>query len=245
MNIKPFNNNYKIMSLVYMLLGIVTCVYVSKLDEVAAKIFMIRYSLFLLVFVVVYRTYLLFDREYNMIAYGKNRSDFFNELLLFPCNVCCFFCFLGIYFNLRILQSFTFYVSFAATTAFLFPSKGCDEGSFYKPRIFCFYTTHYMILFSAFLLVISGIFVPTFKDALITIIFYEAISFILYWFNLFLRKTKLNPVANYFFNVEPDGNPVLEIFYKIVPIGYVYTFLPSLVFLLIFEIITLITHLFI
>lgn len=243
MFIKPFNKNYKVMTLVYLLLGVVTCLYVSKLDDFNSVKFLFRYSLFLLVYVLIYRTYLLFDKAYNTIVYNKPRSDFFNELLLFPCNICCFVFFLGLFLKSRVLINYTFYVSFAAIAALFFPSRGCDEGYFYEPRIWCFYTTHYLLIFSPILLILSDLYIPTYKDALIAILFYELISFVVFFINIFLRKTGLNPKANYFFNMCADGNPVLEIFYKIIPIPYLCTFIPALVFLGIFELITFITRL--
>ena len=47
--------------------------------------------------------------------------------------------------------------------------------------------------------------------------------------NMFLRWTELHPKANYFFSVETEGNAVLEFFYRLIPVSFLYVLLCLLI----------------
>ena len=59
------------------------------------------------------------------------------------------------------------------------------------------------------------------------------ISLVVFIINIILRKTCLGLKANYFFSVETEGNPVLEIFHGWIPVPYLFL-MPALVILAIF-----------
>ena len=48
------------------------------------------------------------------------------------------------------------------------------------------------------------------------------IAFAVFLVNLLLRTSGLHPKANYFFTMETEGNPLLEIFHRWVPLPYLY-----------------------
>ena len=56
-------------------------------------------------------------------------------------------------------------------------------------------------------------------------------SLAVFGFNMLLRTTGLHPKANYFFSVETEGNPVLDLFYSRIPYPWLYE-LPSILILL-------------
>ena len=59
------------------------------------------------------------------------------------------------------------------------------------------------------------------------------IALLVFGINLLLRITGLHPNANYFFSVETEGNPLLELFYRFIPFPFLYL-LPSIVILAVY-----------
>ena len=59
------------------------------------------------------------------------------------------------------------------------------------------------------------------------------IALLIFGFDMLLRVTGLHPKANYFFSVETEGNPLLELFYRWIPIPFLYL-LPSLAILAVY-----------
>jgi len=53
---------------------------------------------------------------------------------------------------------------------------------------------------------------------------------VIFGFDMLLRATGLHPQANYFFAVETEGNPLLELFYSWLPWPFLFL-LPSIVLL--------------
>ena len=49
--------------------------------------------------------------------------------------------------------------------------------------------------------------------------------------NILLRTTGLHPKANYFYSVETEGNALLDIFYRLIPVPFLYL-LPSILILM-------------
>jgi len=112
----------------------------------------------------------------------------------------------------------------------MMPSAGFSGYSIFLPRMLGYYGTHFMIVIEGLALVTFGLFKPRLSDlprAILTVII---IAFVVFLFNLFLRWTGLFPKANYFFSVETEGNFLLEMFHKWIPIPFLYL-LPSIVIL--------------
>ena len=57
-----------------------------------------------------------------------------------------------------------------------------------------------------------------------------AITLVAFGINLILRATGLHPKANYFFSVETEGNAILEMFHRMIPVPFLYL-LPGTVIL--------------
>ena len=79
-----------------------------------------------------------------------------------------------------------------------------------------------MIVIEGLALVTFGLFRPVLRDLPRTILAALAIAFAVFLFSLLLRRTGLNPRANYFFSVETEGNPLLEMFHLWIPYPYLY-----------------------
>ena len=106
--------------------------------------------------------------------------------------------------------------------ALLMPSAGFAGYSILMPRMIGFYFTHFMVFIEGIALASYGLYRPTFKDLPKTLLTILIVDFIIFLINFSLRKTGLHPKANYFFNMETEGNPVLSIFYGLIPVPFVY-----------------------
>ena len=93
-----------------------------------------------------------------------------------------------------------------------------------------YYATHFMVVIEGLALVTFGMFRPKFRDLPRAILAAFLIAFAIFCFNMLLRWTGLHPKANYFFSVETEGNPLLEIFYGWIPVPFLYL-MPSIVIL--------------
>lgn len=93
-----------------------------------------------------------------------------------------------------------------------------------------YYATHFMVVIEGLALVTFGMFRPKFRDLPRAILAALLIAFSIFCFNMLLRWTGLHPKANYFFSVETEGNPLLEIFYGWIPVPFLYL-MPSIVIL--------------
>ena len=71
-----------------------------------------------------------------------------------------------------------------------------------------------------------------------TVLTITAVALIVFGINMLFRYTGLHPKANYFYSVETEGNFLLEIFHKWIPVPFLYL-LPS--FLILVPYILLIT----
>ena len=85
-----------------------------------------------------------------------------------------------------------------------------------------FYFTHFMVLIEGLALATYGLYRPVFKDLPKTLLAILIVDFVIFLINFALRKSGLCPKANYFFNMETEGNPVLNIFYGLIPIPFIY-----------------------
>jgi len=75
-----------------------------------------------------------------------------------------------------------------------------------------------------------GLYRPSFRDLPRTVLTALLITFGVFLINLLLRWTGLHPKANYFFSVETEGNPLLEIFHRWIPVPFLYL-MPSVLIL--------------
>ena len=88
-----------------------------------------------------------------------------------------------------------------------------------------------MILIGGLALAAFGLYRPRLRDLPGTILTVLLVAFAAFVINLLLRWSGLHPKANYFYSVETEGNFLLEIFHRWIPVPFLYL-LPSILILL-------------
>ena len=123
----------------------------------------------------------------------------------------------------RSLMSFCFFLGpLGALMALLMPGNGFEGYSILLPRMIGYYGTHFMVIIEALALATFGLYRPRFRDFPGTLLTILVISIAVFCVNLLLRATGLYPKANYFYSVETEGNFLLELFHRWIPIPYLY-----------------------
>ena len=106
--------------------------------------------------------------------------------------------------------------------ALAMPGNGFDGYSLLLPRMLGYYGTHFMIVIEGLALVTFGLFRPKLRDLPRAILAVLILAFGVFLINLLLRWSGLHPKANYFFSVETEGNFLLELFHRWIPIPFLY-----------------------
>ncbi|MBQ0102088.1 MAG: YwaF family protein, partial [Firmicutes bacterium] len=114
--------------------------------------------------------------------------------------------------------------------ALTLPAVGFYDCSILLPRMLGYYITHYLVLIGGPMMCLLGFFRPKFKDFPKTLIASFCVLTGVSLINVILRVTKLNPYANYFYSMETEGNPILELLHSLIPYPYFYM-LPLIVIL--------------
>ena len=128
----------------------------------------------------------------------------------------------------RPLMCFGFFIGpLGALMALVMPGNGFEGYSLLLPRMLGYYGTHFMIIIEGWALVAFGLFRPRFSDLPKAILTLVLLAFGIFCVNLLMRWTGLHPKANYFYSVETEGNALLEIFHKWIPVPFLYL-IPSI-----------------
>jgi len=137
---------------------------------------------------------------------------------------------IGIMTNNKSILGFSFYVApIGAIMALLCPEPAFFGFSLFVPRIFGYYMTHILILYSGIALSVLGIFKPKVKSIPTVSVTFVAISFLIHCVNLIMRATICSN-ANYFYTVSTSDVGILNVFWEIIPYPFWYL-LPSLIIL--------------
>ena len=94
-----------------------------------------------------------------------------------------------------------------------------------------YYITHWAIFFGGVALAALGLYRPRFRDFPFTLLTTMGVAFVAFVISEAFRFAHLSDHANYFFSIESEGNPVLGLFYRVIPVPYLYLLL-SIVILL-------------
>ena len=171
----------------------------------------------------VYKYYLSIDSDYNLLTVSKGGFNWWGELPLQLCNINMILIPVAVQLNSRPLKSFCFFAgALGALMALMMPGMGFDGYSILLPRMIGFFGTHFMVLIEAIAIVSFGLYRPKFRDMPLTLAAILVVSLSVFGINMLLRFTGLYPNANYFFSVETEGNPVLELFYRWLPYPYLF-----------------------
>ena len=178
-----------------------------------------------------YKYALSVDAQYNLLTAGMGGFNWWGELPLHLCNINMILIPIAVLRRSRPLMCFGFFLGpLGATMALLMPGTGFDGYSLLLPRMLGYYGIHFMIVVEGLAIVTFGLFRPRPGDlpkALLTILL---VALAVFCVNLLLRATGLHPKANYFYSVETEGNSLLEIFHRWIPVPFLYL-LPSFLIL--------------
>ena len=243
--IKPINLVYIVFALIYGALLAVFIAYFKRYSLPIREMAVMGFFLFDWIVFALYKYSISKDEELASICY-QNGFNWLNELPFNTCNIVLFTVPLGIITKSRLLLSTSLFSSLIVTPlALLMPCRGFDNYSLLKPRIFGFYLTHYLTLSAGILLLAFKILVPNVHDVLLAAIGMFALLTLVYLINKVMRITGINPYANYFFCMEPDGNKALEMLKKLIPCEYFYCLPLVLIFAFLSYLLTIAIHLFI
>ena len=171
----------------------------------------------------LYKYMLSLDADYNVITAAMGGFNWWGELPLQLCNINMLLIPIAVLTGKRSLMSFCFFLGpLGAAMAICMPGLGFDGYSILLPRMLGYYGTHFMIIVEGLALAAFGLFRPRFRDLPRSVLAALAISFCIFLINLLLRRTGLHPKANYFFSVETEGNFLLEIFHRWIPVPFLY-----------------------
>ena len=171
----------------------------------------------------LYKYMLSLDADYNVITAAMGGFNWWGELPLQLCNINMLLIPLAVWRKSRPLQSFCFFLGpLGALMALVMPGNGFDGYSILLPRMLGYYGTHFMVVIECLAVVTFGFYRPKFRDLPKTVLAIILISLAIFGINMLLRTTGLHPKANYFFTVETEGNPVLDLFYNLIPYPFLY-----------------------
>lgn len=227
----PFNLTFFIVTAVFIIILIVSTLLMRKKSDRAKRIVIASSAAVTFIGFIVYKYFLSIDTAYDALTSSTGGFNWWGELPLQLCNINMLLIPVAVMFDLQMLMSFCFFVgSLCASLAIIMPGTGFDHYSVFLLRMLGYFGTHYMIVIMALAIVTFGLYRPKFRDLPKTCGVIMIITFCVFLINLLLRATGLHPNANYFYSIEPIGNPLLELFHKLIPIPFLYL-MPSLLIL--------------
>ena len=222
--LRPFNPVYLCTFAFFIALLVISSILLKNKPEKTRRIVLCTACIITAIGFFVYKYFLSIDLEYDQVAYASMGGfNWWGELPLHMCNVNMLLIPIGVWRKNRSLLSFSFYTgTLGASMALLMPSMGFAGYPIFMPRMIGFWGTHFMVLIEGIAIVSYGLYRPTFKDLPKTVLTVVIVTFCIFLIDVFIRTTGLNPRANYFFAMETEGNPLLNIFHNLVPIPFVY-----------------------
>ena len=221
--VRPFNTMFMIMLGFFLLVLVVSSAALRKTSEATRAMVLLVVSIITFICFFIYKYYLSIDTEYDNITANMGGFNWWGEFPLQLCNINMILIPLAIITKNKDLMGFAFFVGpLGAFMALAMPVNGFDGYSILLPRMLGFYSNHFMIVIQALALVTFGLYKPTFSDVPRIIATLFIISLIVFGINTLLRVSGLHPKANYFFSYDTEGNAILELFHKWIPIPFLY-----------------------
>ncbi len=220
---RPFNTLFCLVFAAFLLLLILSSLCLRGKSEKTKQTVLIVACVVTLIGYFIYKYALSLDSEYNVITAGMGGFNWWGELPLQLCNINMLLIPVAVLRRSRPLQYFCFFLGpLGALMALVMPGNGFDGYSLLLPRMLGYYGTHFMIVIEGLALVTFGLFRPRFRDLPRAVLTALLIAFCIFLINLLLRWSGLHPKANYFFSVETEGNFLLEIFHRWIPVPFLY-----------------------
>ena len=172
-----------------------------------------------------YKYALSVDQEFNLAYSAYGGFNWWQELPLHLCNIHMLLMPIAVATKKRSLLM-----------ALAMPAIGFSGYSILTPRILGFYGTHIMVIVEAIALYTLGFYKPEYKDIPRAAGTMLILATIIFGINLVLKFLKLCPNPNYFFLMDPEGNPILELFKSYIPYPFLYA-APCILILLVYMLI--------
>ena len=225
---RPFSPLFFVLMAFFLLLLIVSSLLLRKKSEqTRARVLACACWVTLLGF-IAYKYALSVDAEYNVATAMKGGFNWWGELPLQLCNINMLLIPIAALKRWRPLLSFCFFIApLGALMALVMPGIGFEAYPIWLPRMLGYFGTHFMIFIEGLAVATYGLYRPRFRDLPLTVVTLVVIALIVFGINMLLRATGLHPQANYFFSVETEGNPLLELFYSWLPYPFLFL-LPSI-----------------
>ena len=221
--IRPFNMEFLVTFGAFLALLILASLLLRKKSEKTRQGVLVAACLVTFVGFFFYKYYLSLDGPYNLLIAERGGFNWWGELPLHLCNINMILIPIAVLRRSRPLMCFCFFVApLGALMALLMPGNGFDGYSLLLPRMLGYYGTHFMIVIEGLAIVCFGLYRPKFRDLPRTVLAALLITLVIFGINMLLRWSGLHPKANYFFSVETEGNFLLEIFYKWIPVPFLY-----------------------
>ena len=220
---EPFNGTFFVVLFIFIAILVIASLVMRNKSDTAKRVVIVTACVITLIGFFVYKHFLSIDAEFAVANQAMGGFNWWGELPLQLCNINMILIPIAVLTKKRPLLCFCFFVGpLGALMAVLMPTAGFSGYSILLPRMLGYYGTHMAIIIEALAIVTFGLFRPRFRDIPKTCAAVFLIALVIFVINVILRTTGINPKANYFFAMETEGNPLLEIFRKIIPLPFLY-----------------------
>lgn len=220
---RPFNSTFWLCFIFFAMLLVFSTLILKNKDIKIRKTIFVSACILTLIGFFIYKYFLSIDAEYDKLRSFIGGFNWFGELPLHMCNVNMILMPIAVLFDNKKLMIISFYLApLGAFMALIMPGSGFINASIFEPRMIGYYGTHFMIMIEGIALVTYDFFKPTIKEIPRTIISTWFLTLGIHLINLAMRYSHLYDRANYFYTVETEQNFLLDIFYKFIPIPFLY-----------------------
>lgn len=220
MYISTFNYTYFLLIFFIILVVTLTTILFKNKQVKNKKTLLLALCIFNIVFFIVYKISLAIGSD-DLARHGYH-FNIWTELPMHLCNVSLFLVPIGLLLNKESIYAYGFYVApLGAFMAITFPNPYFTNTNLLFFYNIGFYFTHINIIIIGLLICTLGFFKPNFKSIPFLFILVFSLACGSFLINLGIRFHFKAP-ANYFFTYEPEGISILELFWKILPIRFLY-----------------------
>ncbi len=223
-DINPFNGVFLVTFSLFLALLIVSSVLLRKADRKIRRRTLAGAMIFTFAAYWVYKFALSMDDDYSELTAANDLGAFswWKELPFQLCNINMIIIPLAAIFDNKKLYGFGFFVApLGAFMALIMPSLGFYGCSIFLPRNLGFYFTHFMIFIGGISIACLDLYKPRFKDVLHTQHTMMVITMVVVGMDFLICGT-VEPYANYFFAMNPEGISILELFWSWIPVKGLY-----------------------
>ncbi len=237
--IRPFNMLFLTVFALFLLLLAGASIFLKEKTEKTRRNVLIAACSVTFVGFFVYKYFLSIDQAFDAITAGMGGFNWWGEMPLQLCNISMILIPIAVMTRSRPLMCFGFFIGpLGALMALVMPGNGFDGYSLLLPRMLGYYGTHFMIVIEGWALLTFGLFKPRFSDIPRASLTLFCLGLAIFGINMVLRWSGLHTKANYFFAVETEGNALLEIFHRWIPVPFLFL-IPCIGILVIYMVLVL------